>query len=155
MRRSGSATAAAAATLARHANACCRPRSAAALGLLPGAASSSTHRAALSSNSSSSDGGDSSGQYNAPVRRRDNRVNRGRHRWSGQEAAAATTARRAPGGLAGASGQGSAAGAVRALSSSFLADAVRETATNHCIDRVVNGGLDSTVVDKDSPTVEV
>ncbi|CAN0148946.1 unnamed protein product [Scytosiphon promiscuus] len=48
------------------------------------------------------------------------------------------------------------AGASRELSSSFLADAVRETATNHCIDRVVNGSLDGTgPVDKDAPTVEV
>ena len=37
------------------------------------------------------------------------------------------------------------AGAVGVRSSSFLADAVRETATNHCIDRVVNGSLDGTV----------
>ncbi|CAB1097522.1 unnamed protein product [Ectocarpus sp. CCAP 1310/34] len=157
MRRSGSATAAAAATLARHANTCCCAGSP-ALGLLPGAAaSSSTHRSALSSNSSH--GGDGSGHYDAAMRRRESCVIRSRHRWSVQEAAAAlatTTSRRAPGGVAGASGQGSVAGSVRALSSSFLADAVRETATNHCIDRVVNGGLDGTVpVDKDSPTVEV
>lgn len=37
------------------------------------------------------------------------------------------------------------AGAVGARSSSFLADAVRETATSRCIDRVVNGSLDRTV----------
>lgn len=36
-------------------------------------------------------------------------------------------------------------GAWRGLSSSFLADAVRETATNHCIDRVVSGSLDGNV----------
>ncbi|CAM9260835.1 unnamed protein product [Ectocarpus sp. 12 AP-2014] len=156
MRRSGSATAAA--TLARHANACCRAGSP-ALGLLPGAAaSSSTHRAALSSTSSHVV--DGSGHYDVAMRRRESCASRSRHRWSGQEAAAAlaatTTARKAPGGVSRASGQGPAAGSVRALSSSFLADAVRETATNHCIDRVVNGGLDGTVpVDKDSPTVEV
>ncbi|CAM9142257.1 unnamed protein product, partial [Hapterophycus canaliculatus] len=45
-------------------------------------------------------------------------------------------------------------GASRELSSSFLADAVRETATNHCIDRVVSGSLDGAVA-VDSPTVEV
>ena len=40
---------------------------------------------------------------------------------------------------------GMAGATVGVRSSSFLADAVRETATNHCIDRVVNGSLDGTV----------
>lgn len=85
----------------------------------------------------------------------------GRYRWGGQQTLSAIPALRRSASCGGSSaaafpaaavagggarGRGTAAaGAARGLSSSFLADAVRESATNHCIDRVVNGSLDGTV----------
>lgn len=45
----------------------------------------------------------------------------------------------------GAGGAGRARVQARGLSS-YLADAVRENAANHCIERVVNGSLDAAVV---------
>ena len=78
-----------------------------------------------------------------------------RHRWGGQASAlstlpaphtsppplaqAVTKASRRGAGAGAVVAAGAGAAAVQGRHSSFLADAVRETAANHCIDRVVNG----------------
>ncbi|CAN0033214.1 unnamed protein product [Pylaiella littoralis] len=151
---SGPATATAAATLARRRvahQACCRPTpsapcaaGAAARQLLP--------RREFSGDASSRATGNSQDSSSSAGRQR--RWNSSSASCGGSSAAAFPAAAVAGG---GARGRGTAAaGAARGLSSSFLADAVRESATNHCIDRVVNGSLDGTVTaDKDSPTVAV
>lgn len=149
----------AAVKLARRARAsCCQapPAVASAQLLLPRRASRNSSTSRSGNNADSNGGG-------ATARRWEPCIN-GRHRWSGQPATAAAAA--ATGGVstprgaspltvaAGGAGATAAAareqrtrkaGLSRELSSSFLADAVRETATNHCIDRVVNGSLDGAV----------